>query len=188
MSPSSDGVRPRQPRRAAASLVAGGLLLAGCLTSAAAAVPPDEAPILVITAPVVDIHTGIESVDGTVAIEELGDGTRARFDSSVLFAKDSARLRPGARAAIQNLARELRKGVPGEITVTGYTDDLGSAAHGLQLSRRRAAAVARQLDRLLGPDWPRIRVIGKGEADPAVPNSSERNRKLNRRVVVTVER
>jgi outer membrane protein OmpA-like peptidoglycan-associated protein len=28
-------------------------------------------------------------------------------------------------------------------------------------------------------------VVGKGEADPAVPNNSERNRRLNRRVEIT---
>lgn len=67
----------------------------------------------------------------------------------------------------------------------GLTDDLGSAQHGLVLSRRRAAAVARvlrpQLDK---SDYP-FSVSGRGEADPAVPNTSEKNRKLNRRVELT---
>jgi outer membrane protein OmpA-like peptidoglycan-associated protein len=30
-----------------------------------------------------------------------------------------------------------------------------------------------------------FRVSGRGEADPAVPNTSEKNRKLNRRVELT---
>ena len=33
-----------------------------------------------------------------------------------------------------------------------------------------------------------FKVSGRGEADPAVPNTSERNRKLNRRVELTYPR
>ena len=67
----------------------------------------------------------------------------------------------------------------------GYTDDLGSAQHGLVLSRQRAAAVAGVLrPQLDQTDYP-FSVSGRGEADPAVPNDSEKNRKLNRRVELT---
>ena len=175
-------------RRAAATLTAAGLMLAGLATPTAQADPPDEAPVVVITAPVVDLHTGTATMDGAVAAEDTDDGTRVRLDSSVLFPKDSARLRPKAHDTINALATHLRRGGPGKITVTGHTDDLGSAARGLRLSKRRAAAVARQLDKLLGPNWPQIKIIGKGEADPAVPNTNERNRQLNRRVIVTIKR
>lgn len=178
----------RPLRQGVGVLAAGVLMLAGCWTSTARAAPPDEAPVLAITAPIVDIHAGVGSPDGALAVEDRSEGARARLDSSLLFAKDSARLRPAARASIKALADQLRQGKPGRITVTGYTDDLGSAAHGRQLSKRRADAVASQLSKLLGPRWPQIKTVGKGEADPAVPNTSERNRKLNRRVVVVVER
>ena len=155
----------------------------------AAAQPAGTAPVLPITAPVVAIHTGTATLDDTAAVEDQDrHRTTARLDSNVLFAKDSDRLRPAARATIADLARELRRDKPGRITVTGYTDDLGSKSHGLRLSTRRARAVAHQLDRHLGPDWPTITVHGKGEADPAVPNTNETNRKLNRRVVITVQR
>ena len=151
--------------------------------------PVDAAPVLPIMAPVVDIHAGTSTLDGTFAIEDRDRGsTSARLDSSVLFGRDSARLRPSARATISTLARQLRRGRPGAITVTGHTDDLGPAKHGLELSKRRAAAVAHELDRHLGKGWSKITTVGKGEADPAVPNTSEANRKLNRRVVVTVQR
>lgn len=164
-------------------------LLAATGTAALAQPPQDTAPVLQITAPIVDIHTGSSTLDGAVAIEDRDrDGTAVRLDSSVLFGNDSARLRPSARTTISTLARQLRRTGPGAITVTGYTDDLGPAKHGLQLSKRRAAAVAHELGRHLGSDWPKITTVGKGEADPAVPNTSEANRKLNRRVVVTVQR
>jgi flagellar motor protein MotB len=90
----------------------------------------------------------------------------------------------GRSLSVSSLPRLQRRG-RGKITIVGYTDDLGSAQHGLVLSRRRAAAVARVLrPNLDEADYP-FSVSGRGEADPAVPNTSEKNRKLNRRVELT---
>lgn len=189
MSRSADLSPARHIGRAAALLASGSLVCLLVVTPDARADPPNEAPVVAITAPVVDIHAGSSNLAGTVAIEQRKNaGTAARLDSEVLFGKDSARLRPAARKIIEDLARQLRRGGPGRITVTGHTDDLGPAEHGLRLSRRRAAAVADLLDNALGPDWPKIKIVGRGEADPAVPNTSEKNRRLNRRVVITVQR
>ena len=103
----------------------------------------------------------------------------------MLFPKDSARLRPAVHGRLIELAEGLDRRGPGRVTIVGYTDDLGTAHHGLVLSRRRAAAVAHVLrPRLDKADYP-FRVSGRGEADPAVPNTSEKNRKLNRRVELT---
>ena len=103
----------------------------------------------------------------------------------MLFDKDSARLRPVATSRLREIAATLRDRGAGPVSIVGYTDDLGTAAHGLTLSRQRAAAVARVLRRSLGRAAYPFTVSGRGEADPAVPNTSERNRRLNRRVVLT---
>lgn len=74
----------------------------------------------------------------------------------------------------------------GRVEVTGYTDNLGTAEHGLDLSRRRAAAVAK----VLGPQLPKgvtLVTAGKGEADPVASNDTEAGRRLNRRVTITVK-
>lgn len=155
---------------------------------ALASPPPEEAPVQMITAPIADLHTGAGTADGAIGVEERPDGETVRLDAAVLFEKDSARLRPAAHHQITELAGQLRQPGPSRITVTGYTDDLGSAAHGMRLSKRRAMTVADLLDEYLGRDWPQITVVGRGEADPAVPNTNERNRELNRRVVITVHR
>ena len=72
----------------------------------------------------------------------------------------------------------------GTIEVDGYTDSVGSAAHGLALSRKRASAVADLLrSELSGLD---ITVISKGygEANPVASNATAAGRAKNRRVEI----
>ncbi len=93
-------------------------------------------------------------------------------------------MQPGAKTRIRRAARWLRARGPGDVTVIGYTDDLGPPQHGLDLSYRRAAAVARILrDALPGRV---IAYTGMGEANPRRPNTSEANRRQNRRVIITM--
>lgn len=145
-----------------------------------------SAPVLNINTRTVEIYGGTAELDGSTTVEKTSTGSRSRVDCTVLFAKDSDRLRSGAKEKLDRLARQLRAQGPGKLRITGYTDDLGPAAHGLDLSRRRATRVAEELrHRLPAKAYP-MDVRGRGEADPAVPNTSEANRRKNRRVVVTL--
>ena len=72
------------------------------------------------------------------------------------------------------------------IRVEGHTDDRADDAHNLDLSQRRAQAVADWLVAYGGIDPARLTVVGLGEASPAYPNDSDENRARNRRVVITV--
>lgn len=141
-------------------------------------------PVLPIVAPVLDIQFGESDLTREARVEQLPQQTRITLDSTVLFGKDSAKINRRASGRLSQVARQLKSKGPGSVSVTGYTDDLGSAAHGKTLSRQRAAAVATVLRRdLPGSRFP-VTIVGRGEADPAVPNSSEANRRINRRVVV----
>jgi outer membrane protein OmpA-like peptidoglycan-associated protein len=147
--------------------------------------PPGGAPIRDVVAPVRDIVVPTADLEGAARVDESEKQVKVRLSAEVLFPKDSARLRPGVRGRLTELAQGFDRRGPGRLTIVGYTDDLGTAHHGLVLSRGRAAAVARvlrpQLDKA---DYP-LKIYGRGEADPAVPNTSEKNRKLNRRVELT---
>ncbi len=107
------------------------------------------------------------------------------LSAETYFPKDSARLRSKATSHLREVAADLRRRGSGRLRIVGYTDDLGSEARGLVLSRQRAAAVAGVLRPLLPSAPYPFTVLGRGEADPAVPNTSEANRKLNRRVELT---
>lgn len=182
MSRSSSG---RSPGRlvAVAVLLGGGLVLQPGLAAA-----DDTAPVLDIVAPVLDIEFGQSDLKRESRVEQSTGRTKITLDSTVLFAKDSAKINRKALGRIQDAGEQLKGRGPGRVRITGYTDDLGSAAYGKSLSKRRAAAVATLLrDELPAGDYP-FMIVGMGEDDPAVPNTSEKNRKVNRRVVVVYQK
>jgi outer membrane protein OmpA-like peptidoglycan-associated protein len=116
-------------------------------------------------------------------------GTAYVAPARVLFETDRAEIRPQAAAALRTIARRIRRGSPvGTLLVEGHTDDRGDASYGLDLSERRAEAVADWLVTAAG--FPRgiLTTRGFGEAAPVVPNTSDANRQQNRRVVITVTR
>ena len=113
------------------------------------------------------------------------DALRLSLDTAVLFRLDSAVLTPQATAALVEAATQVRaRAAGGRVDVTGYTDDSGSDAHNLVLSRARAAAVRQALT----PRLPGFTLVasGRGEQDPAVPGTGEAARRLNRRVELTL--
>ena len=67
-----------------------------------------------------------------------------------------------------------------QVTVVGYTDEVGSSTFNLRLSRERAEAVSRYLQEL-GIDPQRITLEGRGE----VPGATDRQQ--NRRVEVLIQ-
>ena len=120
--------------------------------------------------------------------------------SDVLFDFDQSTLKPEGREELDSLIEEARAAVEdGEpiagLTISGYTDQLGSDAVNLKLSQVRAEAVRDYLKANGFPDVP-VTVRGMGAAEPKVPLSScsgspEEQRDClapNRRVVIEVRR
>jgi outer membrane protein OmpA-like peptidoglycan-associated protein len=107
--------------------------------------------------------------------------------TSGLFAVDRAELQPGASAELDRIHAYLSSHEDRSVTIEGHTDSQGTDAYNLDLSRRRAQAVA---DHLIGRGIPttRIRVEGLGEARPIAPNDTPAGRQQNRRVEVVITR
>ncbi|WP_347159097.1 OmpA family protein [Pontibacter chitinilyticus] len=72
-----------------------------------------------------------------------------------------------------------------KVEISGHTDDVGSDQDNLLLSEKRAAAVADYLTSH-GISKSRIRSKGYGETKPVLPNTSEENRRQNRRIEMKV--
>ena len=80
--------------------------------------------------------------------------------------------------------------IPGEISVSGHTDDFQVAdelhLNNWDLSAKRAVSVASELIRAPGFDRNRLIVVGHADTRPLVPNDSELNRRRNRRVEIAI--
>jgi outer membrane protein OmpA-like peptidoglycan-associated protein len=75
----------------------------------------------------------------------------------------------------------LRDNPSMKIEVQGHTDNVGDAAYNQKLSQARSEAVRKYLtSHGIAPD--RLTAKGFGATQPIVPNSTEGNRALNRRV------
>ncbi|MDX1676508.1 flagellar motor protein MotB [Arsukibacterium sp.] len=128
-------------------------------------------------------------VDGAIELESLGQQIIIRIRENGSFPSGSSFLQPRFRPIIQQIGTLLND-VPGEITVSGHTDDIQVSdelhSNNWELSAKRAVSVATELIR--APDFDRQRVVVMGHADtrPLVENDSELNRRRNRRVEISI--
>jgi outer membrane protein OmpA-like peptidoglycan-associated protein len=139
-------------------------------------------------AKVLDIKSVIEDEAGEERREDTNTDVKFALQAEVLFAKDSAKLSSRAKARIAAIAEEIKAQNATKVRVFGFTDNLGSSAHGDVLSRQRASAVHGVLDDELGDSGITYEVRGYGEQYPIADNSTEAGRKKNRRVEVSFPR
>lgn len=121
-----------------------------------------------------------------VAVRDEADRSVIVLRGEGLFDSGSATLSGDREALLRRIGEALAK-VPGQVLVTGHTDNVQSRSarfpSNWHLSEARAASV-RTL--LLGTGLPaeRVQAQGKGEAEPVAPNDSAANRARNRRVEI----
>lgn len=183
--------------------VCSALLLGTAAVAVAAPTGPDESPdptasqlaeSITIYDPsgsveVRDLSGSVRSFDlsrsvSTVETETTdGDDTVVTLDSDILFEFGSADLSPEAGARIGELVADVRPGAA--VSVTGHTDSIGDDAANVELSQRRAQAVAGAVGAARGDLV--LDVQGRGETEPVAPNTSggeddPEGREQNRRV------
>ncbi|MFD5125951.1 OmpA family protein [Streptomyces sp. NPDC058385] len=141
-------------------------------------------------AKVLDIKSVVEDLSGDERREDTNQDVKFALQAEVLFQKDSSKLNPDAKSRIQAIADEIKAQKATNVRVFGFTDDLGSYAHGLTLSKKRAEAVHDELAAALGSQDQDITfaVRGYSEDYPIADNNSEEGRKKNRRVEVSFPR
>lgn len=130
-----------------------------------------------------------EIMDGAIELEALGQQIVIRIREKGSFPSGSAFLQPKFRPIIREIG-QLLKDVPGEITVSGHTDDLKVHSElyssNWDLSIQRALAVTDELLKVDGLDHNRLVVRGFADTKPIKPNVSEDNRRINRRVEIAI--
>ncbi len=120
-----------------------------------------------------------------ITVTNYGDYLVVNMPQDVLFATDSASLRPDLTRDVQAVGASLVKYPNSTIQVVGHTDSTGSDAYNMDLSQRRASSVANILS-YSGVPSSRIQVIGKGKTQPVASNATEAGRAQNRRVEIII--
>lgn len=149
---------------------------------------PRDAEVEDVEGEVSPVAARTSELDGAVRTEQAPAQTVVVLAADVLFALDSAELSPEAQAALTRAAAQVQAAGPGPVRITGHTDDQGADDHNLDLSTRRAQAVAAALAGALPPAEFPPQVEGRGESEPAVDDTTEEARAANRRVELVVER
>ncbi|MEU8822510.1 OmpA family protein [Streptomyces sp. NPDC048636] len=136
---------------------------------------------------VLDIKSVVETDNGDERREDTNAKVKFALQAEVLFGKDSAKLSGAATSRIREIAGEAEKQKAKTVRVFGFTDNLGSSAHGDALSKKRANAVQRKLSDSLDASVS-YEIRGYGEQYPIADNSTEEGRRKNRRVEVSFPR
>ena len=89
---------------------------------------------------------------------------------------------PDSAPILRQVAAWMTANPAAKLKVTGHTDNVGSAASNLDLSKRRAASVARVLSGELGVAADRFETDGKGDTQALASNAKPEGRAMNRRV------
>jgi len=100
------------------------------------------------------------------------------------FDTDSAKLKTTADKKLAEVVDFTVKYPESNLSVTGYTDSTGKAAHNQKLSERRAASVKAYLVKK-GVPAAHILTKGEAEANPVASNKTKAGRAQNRRVEIT---
>jgi OOP family OmpA-OmpF porin len=168
---------------------------------------PETLPELAITEADIDLETQL-SAELPEPTDKDGDGVAdlvdrclttpsglpvksdgcAIFDGAIegiAFETSSDTLTAEALVILEDVARTLAEYPDIKVTIEAHTDNLGTAASNLQLSKRRAIAVARYLvdQNISGA---RLSPQAFGESKPRMSNATKKGRSANRRVEFSV--
>lgn len=118
-------------------------------------------------------------------IQRIGEAIKITFDSGILFDFDKSDLRSVSETNLAKLAVILNKYPDTDILIEGHTDDTGSDAYNMTLSKERSQNVASYLGahEVLSA---RFSITGYGEEQPIVTNDTAEGRQKNRRVDIAV--
>jgi chemotaxis protein MotB len=123
----------------------------------------------------------------TVVVNERG--VVISLSEQLMFEEGSAKIRPEALRILYKIGGVLNR-LPNEISVEGHTDsaipERSIYGDNWGLSSARAAKVTSYLEGSIKVPQNRLRAVGLGASSPLVPNNSEANMKLNRRVDLVI--
>lgn len=120
------------------------------------------------------------SVRKTVELNPLKKGAKLTLNS-INFEINSAALTDSSKIELDNVFNLLKQNRNIVLEIAAHSDDSGDASYNMILSRQRAKSVE---DYLISKGAPQAMLASKGygESRPLVPNNTDENKALNRRV------
>jgi outer membrane protein OmpA-like peptidoglycan-associated protein len=120
-------------------------------------------------------------VDAAAMSKGLGEtGHIALY--GIYFDTDKALIKPESKPTLDEMAKLLRGAPQLNVVIVGHTDSQGTFEYNMDLSRRRAEAVAAALAGSYSIAATRLRTAGVGYLAPLGSNATDEGRTLNRRV------
>ena len=104
---------------------------------------------------------------------------------NMYFATAQTTILPSSKPSLDLLYDLLSENPELVIRIVGHTDDVGTEQSNQVLSEGRAKSICQEMVKR-GIDAKRIHTAGKGELKPLVPNTSDANRQMNRRVEIEI--
>ncbi len=104
---------------------------------------------------------------------------------NIYFATGKTHILDSSEPALNELFRFLTSRSTQRIRIVGHTDNIGSDRSNQILSEGRCQEVKHAME-ARGIDPRRIEIEGRGERDPIVPNDTEEQRQMNRRVEIVL--
>ncbi len=120
-----------------------------------------------------------------LGFEENNEGWALNLGSRILFATGADRLTAKDRAEIKKVADTLHAVGIDTMRVEGHADNVGAEPFNIQLSERRAEAVAREMA-ANGIPYDNIQKVGLGATHPVADNDTRDGRMQNRRATIIV--
>ncbi|SHF03822.1 chemotaxis protein MotB [Caldanaerobius fijiensis DSM 17918] len=127
-------------------------------------------------------------LDSYITLYSDERGVVISLQEPLLFNLGSADVLPQSRKIIDNISKVL-KTIPNYIRVEGYTDDIPINNEKYKSNWELSAARATNVIQVLVEDGinpERLIAVGYGQYKPIVPNTSEENRRKNRRVDIVI--
>lgn len=138
----------------------------------------------------IEEYIALNSLTDTLGTKLTGEGLLITVRTDITFDTGSAKVKPQGEEIAKEIANLLQTDSPHEIVVNGHADDRPmhneEFASNWELSAMRAIQFLYLLLDYSDIDEKWFSARGYGEFQPIVPNTSEENRAINRRVEVLI--
>ena len=143
-------------------------------------------PVVAKPQPKAMVVTEDKSLQDVVAVSKKSENlTVLSFKEPINFASNSDQLDADSTTRVKQVANALKQNPNNAIRVVGHTDSTGNPDYNVDLSQRRAKAVAMALvDEGVAAD--KVSFVGYGATKPIATNKTRAGRAANRRVELEV--